>query len=67
MGSSFAQRLSYPKCLKILKARGSKSAQMYDTCRSTLFNVTISFHSVHNSKTFSPSQAFARAPAFYVG
>ena len=27
MGSSFAQRLSYPKRLKILKARGSESAQ----------------------------------------
>ena len=27
IGSSFAQRHSYPKCFKILKARGSESAQ----------------------------------------
>ena len=34
MGSSFAQRLSYPKRLKILKARGSESAQSQRSARS---------------------------------
>ena len=41
MGSSFAQRLCYPKCVNILKSRGSENAQsLYDTWNSTLFIVT---------------------------